>query len=127
MNMDRGAISIVEIVMIVMVMGLVAAVALPRLTTMQRESVITKESSDMVKSSYAAAIADLLTFPTGNELKEYVDASMVDIKEHGDGLVFSVDNTQMAFAIFADAECTVKTSSMYEPVQCVGDVMVVDE
>lgn len=127
MKTDRGAVSVVEVLMIIMVMGLVAAVALPRLTTMQRESVITKESTEMVKSSYAAAIADLLTFPTNNELKDYVDASKVSLREEGDGMDFHIDTTRMTVSTFADADCTVRTSSMFEPIQCVGDVAVVDE
>ena len=127
MKRDGGAISVVEVLMIVMVMGLVAAVALPRLTTMQRETVLAKESTEMVKSSYAAAIADLLTFPNSHELKDYVDASTVNIKDKGDGLVFNIDATRMAVATYADADCTVKTSSLYEPIRCVGDVKVMKE
>jgi hypothetical protein len=123
---QRGVISVVEILMIVMVMGLVAAVALPRLTTMQRDSVIAKESSEMVKSSYAAAIADLLTFPSNTELKDYVDASKVKVSQNGDGLVFHVEATQMRVNTYADADCTIKTASMYEPIQCIGDVAVLD-
>ncbi|MDH5219077.1 MAG: hypothetical protein OEX19_15345 [Gammaproteobacteria bacterium] len=124
MKRQSGVISVIEVLMIVMVMGLVAAVALPRLTTMQRESVITKESTEMVKSSYAAAIADLLTFPNSSELKEYVDASKVAVSDEGDSLLFNIEAVRMTVDTFADADCTVKTSSMYEPIQCVGDVAV---
>ncbi|MDH5547345.1 MAG: hypothetical protein OEZ43_17305 [Gammaproteobacteria bacterium] len=127
MKRDGGSISIVEVLMIIMVMALVAAVALPRLTSMQRDSVLAKESTDMVKSSYAAAIADLLTFPNGQELKEYVDASKVSNNDNGDGLNFDVESTRMAVVTYSDTDCTVKTSSLYEPIRCVGDVVVIDD
>ena len=81
----------------------------------------------MVKSSYAAAIADLLTFPNNSELKDYVDASKVKVNDEGNGLVFHIDATRMVVDTYADADCTVKTSSMYEPVQCIGDVAVLSE
>ena len=127
MKRNTGAISVVEIIMIVMVMGLVAAVALPRLSSMQRDTVLSKESLDMVKSSYAAAIADLMTFPNNDELKEYVDASRVRISEDGDSILFSIEATDMRVSTYSDGDCTMRTSSMYQPVQCIGDISLVDE
>lgn len=118
----QDGLTAIEIVMSVVVLVIVATVALPQLTTMQRKTVLAKNSLEMVKSSYANAIADIMAFPTASELSEYVDASKVLVKEDGSGLKFEIDAQRLQVVTYVDGDCSVPTSTPYEQVQCIGDV-----
>lgn len=121
----QNGLTVAEIVMSVMVLVIVGTVALPQLTTMQRKSVLVKNSLEMVKNSYADAIADMMTFPTASELSDYVDASNVDVKHDGTGLKFEVEAQLLEVVTYIDGECTTPTSTPYEQVKCIGDISLV--
>lgn len=123
MSQAKTKLSWVEMAMVVMILGIVASFAFPRLHSMGGEEQQLKERSlDMIKTSYAIAISDLMTFPTSEELAEYIDADNVKVMRGGGTVQFDFDATRMQVVTYADSGCTIPTSSPDQPILCVGDV-----
>lgn len=126
MKKHQGGFTLIELVMVIVILGILAASFAPTFVNMSTDAqnAARAAASGAVKSALTIAVADLKTNPTVTQLAGYVQGGnatavntgvQVDTKDENGATVTVVVPTYTA------ANCTGATAAPANVVACVGD------
>jgi len=122
MNKIGSGFSLVELVMILVIIGLLSAVAVPRYIEINNEQISAEKQqiSGSVKSALVIAQADISSSPSVTTLASYVQAERVN--PTGTGLLLQHDGASYLVPTYSDSNCFQPTANNNDVVKCVGEV-----
>ena len=108
----HAGVTAVEIAMFMVVLAIVAVVAIPQFTTQkdQKTASLDRETSSIVKSAFAMAIAQKGDFPTLTEIVDFIDADFVSETNDLSGVMFRENKLRLTINTYNDSSCEVLTS-----------------
>ena len=120
---NKGGFTLIELVMIIIILGILAAVAVPKyydLSKDAREATL-KATWGSLKSAQAIQIAKKKgTLPTVTELAGQVDGGIAAATQITVSNVFRKDGTTLyGFKTYTDEACTAATAAVGNLVSCI--------
>ena len=123
---NKGGFTLIELVMVIIILGILAAVAIPRYYDMQLEA---RNASIMaglggIKSAWAISIARYKTEPSVTTLKDAIDGGALGAagKITISGIYTSVSGstTLYEYSTYGNSNCTGALSDNASIVRCIG-------
>ncbi|CAL7964108.1 Prepilin-type cleavage/methylation domain-containing protein [Gammaproteobacteria bacterium] len=116
--------TLVELVIVIMIIGILAAVVVPRYMTLRKTTIYTAYIAAVAsaKSGLMIAMADLKGEPpTLTALTKYVDNDGKDATETagGTGLDITIAGEKYSIPTFSDSGCAIATAAGTERVKCI--------
>lgn len=122
MNIKKSGFTLVELVLVLVIIGLLSAVAIPKYIEVNTEQEVAEKNqlSGSVKSALVVAQADISTSPSVNTLASYVQGDQVKVT--GSGIVLLHDGEPYMVPTYVDNNCSNPTSAASDMVKCVGNI-----
>ena len=131
MNRQQKGFTLIELVMVIVILGILSAIALPRFVNLQDDAMgaAKRGMSGAVKSAHAVAIAELRDFPTvlqlggdgpGGSVEGYVQGE--NVVAVGTGVQVDINGSLFVVPTFTDTACSTATSAVGNTVRCVGSI-----
>lgn len=118
----QAGFTLIELVMVIIVLGVLAAIAIPRFVDLSGDALTAAQSGmeGAVKGAMAVAIADTHAFPTVTSLVTYINGE--NIVAAATGVDVDIDGTTYTVRTYTDAFCATPTAAAGDTVQCVGTI-----
>jgi len=126
MRNEKG-FTLIEIVMVIVLLGILAAVAIPRFIDLSTEALTSSKAgmSGAVKGALGIEIAKKAAtgtapiYPTVTELAAAITPAGTAVAT---GVQVAISGTNYIAPTYTDSACTAATAAVGDLVQCVGDI-----
>lgn len=121
MSKHQKGFTLIELVMVIVVLGILAAVAVPKFVNLQTdaENAAKAAAEDAVKSAFTITIGQLQTNPTVTQLAANVDGGTAIAT----GVQVTINSVNYTVQTYTDAACTLATAAVGNTVLCVGNLI----
>jgi len=122
MHMKKSGFTLVELVLVLVIIGLLSAVAIPKYIEVNSEHEVAEKTqlSGSVKSALVVAQADISASPSVNTLASYVQGEQVQVTSSG--IVLQHDGASYMVPTYVDNNCSNPTNTSSDMVKCVGNI-----
>lgn len=124
MNKQTG-FTLIELVMVIVIIGILAAIAVPRFVDLQGSAVTAamEGTQGAVRSAFAITIAQQKGYPTVEQIATNVQLSGgAAATPATTGVQVPINGANYIVATFSDATCTTANTAGNRQVQCVGNI-----
>jgi len=125
--MNEKGFTLIELVMVIVILGILAAVAIPKFVDLSGEALTAskKGMSGAVKSAHAVLVASRAATST-TPINPTVTILAAGITPEGTaaatGVTVTINGTGYTVPTYTDASCTTPTAAVGNTVACVGDI-----
>ncbi len=122
--MDKQAgMTLIELVMVIVVLGILAAIAAPKFVDISDDAVTVSKSGALgaVKTAFAVAIADNQKFVDVVTLVSYIDDTTA-IASKG-GIRLTINGVYYTVGTYTDGACKTATHATSDIVKCVKEIL----
>ncbi|MBI5041494.1 MAG: type II secretion system protein [Gammaproteobacteria bacterium] len=124
MNKQTG-FTLIELVMVIVIIGILAAMAVPRFVDMQGEAETAAQEGTLaaVRTAYATATAQANGYPTVTQIAANVQTgSGGTATAAATGVQVVINTTTYTVLTYTDATCLTPTAAVGNAVRCVGNI-----
>jgi MSHA pilin protein MshA len=122
MNKQQTGFTLIELVMVIVIIGILAAVAVPRFVDLRGEALTAalQGSEGAVRSALTISIAQKKDYPTVTELAANVQTEGGAAAPVDNGVQISINGDDYIVQTYNDSGCATATTAGNPEVQCVG-------